>query len=114
MFGTILFISGQEVIFAILIALLLFGSKEIPKLARTFARGMKEFRRATDDIKREFENSTPEVVEDFKEIRSSLTRGVNDIKSNLLKDTEVIKKNFTKEAEVIKEKLHHRSRSDQE
>ena len=46
--------------------LLLFGSKEIPKLARTFGKGMKEFKRATDDIKREFENSTPEVMEDFK------------------------------------------------
>ncbi len=53
---TILFISGQEIVFAVLIALLLFGSKEIPKLARTFGKGMKEFRKATDDIKREFEN----------------------------------------------------------
>jgi TatA/E family protein of Tat protein translocase len=44
MFGIILFISGQEIIFAVLIALLLFGSKEIPKLARTFGKGMKEFR----------------------------------------------------------------------
>ena len=57
MFGTILFISGQEIIFAVLIALLLFGSKEIPKLARTFGKGMKEFKRATDDIKREFEKA---------------------------------------------------------
>jgi TatA/E family protein of Tat protein translocase len=49
-FGMYLFISGQEIIFALLIALLLFGSKEIPKLARTFGKGMKEFRRATEDI----------------------------------------------------------------
>ena len=80
MLGTILFISGQEVIFAVMIALLLFGSKEIPKLARTFAKGMKEFRRATDDIKREFEEATPDVVEDFKEIRSNLTKEVKDLK----------------------------------
>ena len=73
MFGTMLFISGQEIIFAVLIALLLFGSKEIPKLARTFGKGMKEFKRATDDIKREFENSTPEVMDDFKDIKSNLS-----------------------------------------
>ena len=46
MLGTLLFISGQEIVFALLIVLLLFGSKEIPKLARTFGRGMKEFKRA--------------------------------------------------------------------
>jgi len=73
MFGTFLFISGQEIIFALLIALLLFGSKEIPRLARTFGKGMKEFKRATDDIKREIETSSPEVVDDFKEIKKNLS-----------------------------------------
>ena len=92
MFGTFLFISGQEVIFALLIALLLFGSKEIPKLARTFGKGMKEFKRATDDIKREFEESTPEVMEDFKDIKKSLTKDANDIKRNITKDADQIVK----------------------
>ncbi len=75
--------------------------EEIPKLARTFAKGMKEFRRATDDIKREFEESTPEVMEDFKEIKNNLTKEVNEIKTNLTKDTDVIGKNLTKDANKI-------------
>ena len=78
MFGILLFISGQEIIFAVLIALLLFGSKEIPKLARTFGKGMKEFKKATDDIKREFENSSPEVMDDFKDIKNNLTKNVRN------------------------------------
>ena len=65
MFGIILFISGQEIIFALLIALLLFGSKEIPKLARTFGKGMKEFKRATDDIKREIGVGPGETTDDL-------------------------------------------------
>ena len=92
MFGTILFISGQEIIFVVLIALLLFGSKEIPKLARTFGKGMKEFKRATEDIKREFENSTPDVMEDFKDIKKNLTKDANEIKRNLTKDANDIVK----------------------
>jgi len=92
MFGTILFISGQEIIFAVLIALLLFGSKEIPKLARTFGKGMKEFKRATEDIKREFENSTPDVMDDFKDIKKNLTKDANEIKKNLTKDANDIVK----------------------
>jgi len=93
MFGTILFISGQEIIFAVLIALLLFGSKEIPKLARTFGKGMKEFKRATDDIKREFETATPDVMDDFKDIKNNLTKDATEIKKNLAKDADDIVKN---------------------
>jgi len=93
MFGTILFISGQEIIFAVLIALLLFGSKEIPKLARTFGKGMKEFKRATDDIKREFETATPDVMDDFKDIKNNLTKDATEIKKNLTKDADDIVKN---------------------
>ncbi|MEN8226637.1 MAG: twin-arginine translocase TatA/TatE family subunit [Bacteroidota bacterium] len=100
MFGTLLFISGQEIIFAVLIALLLFGSREIPKLARTFGKGMKEFKRATDDIKREFENSTPEVMEDFKEIKNNLTKDANVIKKNLTKDADNIVKGVKKNLDV--------------
>ncbi len=100
MFGTLLFISGQEIVFALLIALLLFGSKEIPKLARTFGKGMKEFKRATDDIKQEFENSTPEVMEDFKDIKNNLTKEANEIKKNLTKDADKIVKGVKKNLDV--------------
>jgi sec-independent protein translocase protein TatA len=96
MFGTFLFISGQEIIFVVLIALLLFGSKEIPKLARTFGKGMKEFRRATEDIKREFESSTPELSQDFKEIKKNLTKDAEEIKRNLTKDADEIVKGVKK------------------
>jgi sec-independent protein translocase protein TatA len=100
MFGTLLFISGQEIIFAVLIALLLFGSKEIPKLARTFGKGMKEFKRATDDIKREFENSSPEVMDDFKDIKNNLTKDASKIKKNLTKDANDIVKGVKNNLDV--------------
>jgi sec-independent protein translocase protein TatA len=100
MFGTILFISGQEIIFAVLIALLLFGSKEIPKLARTFGKGMKEFKRATDDIKREFESASPEVMNDFKDIKNNLTKDATEIKKNITKDANDIVKGVKNNLDV--------------
>jgi sec-independent protein translocase protein TatA len=100
MFGIILFISGQEIIFAVLIALLLFGSKEIPKLARTFGKGMKEFRKATEDIKKEFESSTPEITEDFKQIKKNLTKDADEIKRNLTKDANDIAKGVKKNLDL--------------
>jgi TatA/E family protein of Tat protein translocase len=41
-----------EIIFIFLIALLIFGPKKLPELGRTLGKGMAEFRRATDELKR--------------------------------------------------------------
>lgn len=49
----LLFIGGSEVIFILLAVLLLFGSKKIPEVARAMGKGIREFQKATDDIKRE-------------------------------------------------------------
>lgn len=52
----ILFIGGTEVVFIFLAILLLFGSKKIPEIARAMGKGMREFQKATDDIKRELKD----------------------------------------------------------
>lgn len=75
----LLFISGQEIIILLLFILLLFGAKEIPRMARMFGQGMNEFRRATDDIKREIQDSSSDVVKDFKEIKDDLTKDANEV-----------------------------------
>jgi len=49
----ILFIGGPEILIILLFVLLLFGSKKIPEVARMLGKGMREFRRATEEIKRE-------------------------------------------------------------
>jgi len=80
-----LFFSGQEILIVLLAVLLLFGSKEIPRMARMFGQGMKEFRRATDDIKREMQDSTSDVVNDFKEIRDDLKKDADEVVKNVRK-----------------------------
>jgi TatA/E family protein of Tat protein translocase len=53
-------VGGAEMIAIVLLALLLFGPKELPKIARTIGKAMTEFRRAQNDLKstfnREMEN----------------------------------------------------------
>jgi sec-independent protein translocase protein TatA len=84
----LLFFSGQEILIVILAVLLLFGSKEIPRMARMFGQGMKEFRRATEDIKREMQDSTSDVVNDFKEIRDDLKKDANEVVKNVKKQVD--------------------------
>ncbi len=52
----LIFIGGTEVIFILLAVLLLFGSKKIPEVARAMGKGLREFQKATDDIKRELKD----------------------------------------------------------
>ena len=53
-------VGGPEMVAIVLLALLLFGPKELPKIARTIGKAMTEFRRAQNDLKttfnREMEN----------------------------------------------------------
>ncbi len=70
MFG----IGGGEIVFIILIALMLFGSENIPNIARTLGKGIAQIKNATDDIKSEIQRSAEENGLDVK----SLTGGLND------------------------------------
>ncbi len=68
----LLFIGGQEIIIVLVFVLLLFGSKKIPDFAQMMGKGMREFRRATDEIKREINNGTKDVKDDFDDLKKNL------------------------------------------
>jgi TatA/E family protein of Tat protein translocase len=41
-----------ELMFILVLALLVFGPKRLPEIGRTLGRGMSEFRKATNELKR--------------------------------------------------------------
>jgi TatA/E family protein of Tat protein translocase len=45
-----------EIAVILVLALLLFGPKRLPEIGRTLGKGLAEFRRATNDLKRTFES----------------------------------------------------------
>ena len=71
--NVILFISGGEIFFVMLAILLLFGSKKIPEVAKGLGKGIKEFRKITDDIKKEITDET-EIVKDIKDIKDTFKK----------------------------------------
>ena len=73
---TYLFISGQEIFIIMVVALILFGAKKIPDIAKGLGKGMREFRKATDDIKREFNESTKDVQDDIKDVSDTLNKNL--------------------------------------
>lgn len=84
--GQLLFISGQEIFIIMAVALVLFGANRIPEIARGLGRGMREFRKATDDIKKEFNESTQEVQDDLKDISNTVNKDIKDVSDNLKKN----------------------------
>jgi sec-independent protein translocase protein TatA len=64
MFGNI---GMTELLVIFIVVLLLFGPKKIPELARGLGRGLQEFKKAAEDVKKELT-----VEEDFKSIRKSI------------------------------------------
>lgn len=53
--------SGGELLLVLLVILLLFGSKNLPKMARTLGRTLEEFRRAAREVSDEIMQADDEV-----------------------------------------------------
>jgi sec-independent protein translocase protein TatA len=60
MFGNI---GMSELLIILIVVLLLFGPKKLPELARGLGRGIQEFKKAADDVKKELT-----VEDDFKKL----------------------------------------------
>lgn len=70
--SALLFISGQEIFIIVLAVLVLFGSKQIPNLARGLGKGLNEFRKATEDIKQEIKKSSGGISDDIDDLKNTL------------------------------------------
>lgn len=66
-------IGGFEWVIIILVVLLFFGANKIPDLARGIGQGIREFRKASDDIRNEIERGKSDVSETTNSIKNSVT-----------------------------------------
>ncbi len=73
-------IGGPEMILIFLVVLLLFGGKKLPELARGLGKGLREFKDASDGIKREIHNNINTVSEataDMDKVKTETTYNVD-------------------------------------
>ncbi len=69
----LLFIGAPEIFIIVVFILIFFGSKQIPTIARMLGKGLNEFRRATEDIKREISDTTKDVKDDFDDFKNKVS-----------------------------------------
>jgi len=66
MFAFIGSLGGWEIFFLFFMALLFFGAKKLPELARGLGRGIREFKDATKEVKDQIEEGGKEEVSKVK------------------------------------------------
>jgi TatA/E family protein of Tat protein translocase len=73
-----------ELLIIAAIALIVFGPNKLPELARAFGRAMREFRKATEEVKESFEAETKDL-DDIKETLSGrrLERLIEDTSASM-------------------------------
>ncbi|MBW7867238.1 MAG: twin-arginine translocase TatA/TatE family subunit [Brumimicrobium sp.] len=87
-------IGGSEVVVILLFILIFFGSKNIPGIARTFGRFMRQVRDASQDIQDEIKKSSTEIQREIN-INKALHEaniGVNNQTTGLAQEIEKIEK----------------------
>ena len=58
------FLGGQELIIILIIVILLFGAKKIPELAKGLGTGIKEFKKASNEVDKQINaKDTPATTE---------------------------------------------------
>jgi len=78
MFG----VGTSELVIILIIALLILGPKEIPKVARTIGRGMRELQRAKDELKKNIEFEDDTIAEVKSDIRDIINETEEEIRSD--------------------------------
>ena len=103
-------IGVPEIIVILIIGLLLFGAKKLPEIGKSLGKGIKEFKKASSDIKNEIEseidstdsntnldntnntNNTNNIDDDSREKLISFIKNRNDItdeqKQQMISDLE--------------------------
>jgi TatA/E family protein of Tat protein translocase len=66
-----------------LIALLVFGPKKLPEIGRTLGKGLREFKKATDDLKSNWEEHLREAEKPVHEVKETLQEARADVESSL-------------------------------
>ena len=81
----LLFFSAGEIMVIVFFVLLFFGADAIPGLARTIGKGMREFNKATADLKSEFEHHTSDIKQDFNKLTDKIEKGsgTSDVKRKI-------------------------------
>jgi TatA/E family protein of Tat protein translocase len=76
----------SELILIFVIALLVFGPKKLPELGKSLGKGLKEFKKATEELKSNWDEQLKDVEKSVNEVKTTVTDATEDIKTDVYAD----------------------------
>src|SRR5215212_9310389 len=76
-----------ELIVIFVIALLVFGPKKLPELGKSLGKGIREFKRATDDLKANWDDHVRDVEETASDIKNDVKKDLPEISPTINSET---------------------------
>jgi len=78
----------SEMLVIFVIALLVFGPKKLPELGKSLGKGIREFRKATNELKSTWEDQVRDIKAPLDDVKRDIHEMGQDIKTDLYKSIE--------------------------
>src|ERR1700746_437204 len=78
----------SEMLVIFIVALLVFGPKNLPELGKSLGKGIREFKKATEELKSSWEDQVKDVAAPLNEVKRDINNMGQDMKRDLYRPLE--------------------------
>src|SRR5262245_1948993 len=78
----------SEILVIFIVALLVFGPKKLPELGKSLGKGIREFKKATDELKSSWEEQVRDIQSPLNDVKNDIRTMSQDLKSDIYKSVE--------------------------
>ena len=78
----------SEMLIIFIVALLVFGPKKLPELGKSLGKGIREFRKATSELKSTWEDQVRDIQAPLDDVKKDINEVGQDVKSDFYKSIE--------------------------
>jgi sec-independent protein translocase protein TatA len=75
----------SEMLMIFVIALLVFGPKKLPELGKSLGKGIREFKKATEELKSNWEDQVKDITQPLNDVKQDIHSVGQNLKSDLYK-----------------------------
>src|SRR5215467_4453144 len=78
----------SEMLVIFVVALLVFGPKKLPELGKSLGKGIREFKKATDELKSSWEDQVKDIAEPINDMKRDIHSVGQNLKSQVYEHLE--------------------------